>query len=452
MKPNKIITWIQTVTSHGSYWLLLAVVLALGNLPLRAEAICLRPPNPLDRKGAELLMQKDRGRQIQLPSELTIPELSNLAQAWDQQPKATHLVDTLVADQPARLAVHEVGTGSQVIVCLHGLFGEGSSWSYVAGALADDYQIWLIDLPGCGESDFIEPARDDVVTYSPTALAERVLQTLEARFEARPNVSRVLIAGHSLGGMITLRMLADDKLLQDYPSTLAKVNGLVLFAPSDVVVVQATEEWRAFLSLSGTKAWLGNALGMLQPAINRSLQTSFCDPSLATCELGQHGREVLIRDSERGANQAMMRSAIKWETFGEKLDWDAIDALEADYQNITTPCLIVWGRRDRTLPCAMGYKLKDQLPNARLVIVPQSMHLLPQERPSECASLIRDFDDQLRSGSLPVARSVNVLAPGALEEHIPPINPSLEEEIPTEQALVSMTKWSRATLLQQKHE
>jgi pimeloyl-ACP methyl ester carboxylesterase len=91
----------------------------------------------------------------------------------------------------------------------------------------------------------------------------------------------------------------------------------------------------------------------------------------------------------------MMRQAITWKEFGKKLDWDAVRRLEEAYYNITIPCLIVWGDRDETLPLSMGYKLKDQIPSARLVIVPNCKHLLPLEKPALCARLCRSFDPQV---------------------------------------------------------
>ena len=40
---------------------------------------------------------------------------------------------------------------------------------------------------------------------------------------------------------------------------------------------------------------------------------------------------------------------------------------------------------------AMGFKLRQQLPFAWLRIVPRAMHGLPEEKPRECARLVRDF-------------------------------------------------------------
>lgn len=399
-------------------WILLATTLIGSTAPGFAGNPA-KAASSFERKGAQQLLEATSTARAPrgLPSELDIPELSGLARDWEAQPKTTQFVTTVRDDVSARVAVHEVGTGSRVVVCLHGLFGQSSNWKYVAGALGQDHQLWLMDLPGCGVSDNLKAGKNNPDAYCPQSLAARVLQTLEARLAARPDVTRVVIAGHSLGGMIVLRMFADAELRERYATVLAKVDGLVLFAPSDVVVTQATEDWLAMLSLNATKVRIGDTLGLLQSAMNKSIRSSFCDPSMGSRELSEEGRQMLKNGPQRRATQAMMRSALPWREFGEQLDWPAVEALEAGYQNIRVPCLIVWGQRDKTLPAAMGYKMKDQLPDARLVVVPQSMHLLPLERPGVCAELIRNFDRQLLDGALPVARSVTTLPRESVAMH-----------------------------------
>ncbi len=92
--------------------------------------------------------------------------------------------------------------------------------------------------------------------------------------------------------------------------------------------------------------------------------------------------------------------------FAKQPNFEISEALEAGYPHVQLPCLIVWGLRDETLPAAMGYKLKDQLPYAHLVLLPHSKHMLPLERPADCAQLIRDFEQQLADAKLPIAHSV----------------------------------------------
>jgi hypothetical protein len=149
------------------------------------------------------------------------------------------------------------------------------------------------------------------------------------------------------------------------------------------------------------------------------VRDSFCDKTFATRELVDGGVRGLVNGKQRRSYQATMRKAITWEEFGKTLDQDAVRRLEAAYKNITVPCLIVWGDCDETLPLSMGYKLKDQIPNARLAIVPDCKHLLPLEKPTVCAQLCRSFDRDLRpptAGSLAadtLARFVSHLSGGS---------------------------------------
>jgi pimeloyl-ACP methyl ester carboxylesterase len=372
-----------------------------------------RPVASLEQKGAQLLMERVPPKP-RLPSDLDHPAFSALARGWAALPKTTHLVRTVHNGVPADVAVHEVGTGPRVVVCLHGVFGQSANWKYIAGALAGDYQLWLPDLPGCGESDSLPSGKSGPGGYGPLALAERVLQALETRLAARPDVGRFLLAGHSLGGMVALRMFTDDGLRERFAPVLARADGLVLFAPCDVVLTQATEEWITVLGLNATMVRLGDVTGLLQVAMEKSVRSGFCDPALATRELAEEGVHLLKNGRQRRAAVAMMLDAIPFRVFGKVLDWEAVEELEAHYQKVPVPCLIVWGHRDQSLTVSMGYKMKDEIPNAGLVIVPQTMHLLPLERPGICADLIREFDGQLRTGGLPAAGTVCKLPLGVL--------------------------------------
>jgi pimeloyl-ACP methyl ester carboxylesterase len=385
------------------------------------ETTRLKPASPLERKGAPALIEIDRQEweADRLPSELDSPVFRELVRRWNGLPKTTHFVTTSRDGIPARVAVHEVGSGARVVVCVHGVFGQHTNWKYVAGALAGEYQLWLVDLPGCGKSDGPPPPKHARPGYCPAALADRVLQALEGRLSARPDVARILVAGHSLGGMVVLRMFTEDELRRCHGRVLDAVDGLVLFAPCDVVVTQATDTWRAMLGLNATKIRLGDATGLLQSAMDKSVRAGFCDTALATREMADEGVGLLRNGTQRRRAQDMLRNAIPWHSFGKAVNWDQVERLEARYQNIRVPCLIVWGHRDQTLTLAMGYKMKDEIPNARLAVVPRAMHLLPLECPEICADLVRQFEGQLRRGQLPAAHAVQTLKPGTAGNGMP---------------------------------
>ena len=84
------------------------------------------------------------------------------------------------------------------------------------------------------------------------------------------------------------------------------------------------------------------------------------------------------------------------------------------------PCLILWGRRDETLPVAMGYKLMRQLPNARLEIVQRAKHSAMQEHPLLCVRRVERFLEDL----LGIEESGSVLAVGSPTEETPTGSPA----------------------------
>jgi pimeloyl-ACP methyl ester carboxylesterase len=380
------------------------------------------PSRSLDARGAQRLCDRISRPSTQpaLSSEFDIEQLGPLAYAWAALPRTTNFVVTMRDNVAVQVAVYEVGssTNDRVLVCIHGFFGAHRDWRYVAGALGNGYRLWLIDLPGTGASDYPEPGTVGPAGYCPTAMAERVVQALAARMTAHPEVSQLIVCGHSYGGMLALRMLSDEVLRERYARTLDAVEGLVLFAPADVVVTQATEAWNSVLALNGTKVWLGSATGILPRLMQKSLRSSFCDPKLASRELLEQGQFLLQHGGCRRNTQALLRDALPWRVWGKHPDWRARHALEAAYQNIRVPCLIVWGDCDETLSIAMGYKLKDQIPDARLVVVPETMHLLSLERPRVCAALIQDFVSHVQNGGLAAAHTVQTLEPEAYEQEL----------------------------------
>lgn len=63
-------------------------------------------------------------------------------------------------------------------------------------------------------------------------------------------------------------------------------------------------------------------------------------------------------------------------------------------ESLTTfdrPALIVWAQEDRVMPPDHGRRLADALPQGRLVEIPDSYTLIPQDQPAKLAQLIREF-------------------------------------------------------------
>ncbi len=86
-----------------------------------------------------------------------------------------------------------MGQGKPVAL-LHGLFGQGSNLQTVATALADEYQVLLLDLPNHGRSEWTD--RTDLAS-----MAESISAALDEQ-----GVDELALVGHSLGGKVAMQL------------------------------------------------------------------------------------------------------------------------------------------------------------------------------------------------------------------------------------------------------
>src|SRR4051812_8489886 len=109
-----------------------------------------------------------------------------------------------------RLRVFEAGEGPTVAL-LHGLGGAASNWVAVAPALAERARVVVPELPGHGGSSALPAPVPTLDAY-----ADRVAGVLAAP---------AVVAGHSLGGVVALRLALRHRQL---------VRGLVLVGSAGI--------------------------------------------------------------------------------------------------------------------------------------------------------------------------------------------------------------------------
>jgi len=261
-----------------------------------------------------------------------------------------------------------------------------------------------VDLPGCGASDKPSPSSLPADGYSPTALADRVLQAIAACLPIQEPVNDfrdVLLVGHSLGGTIILRAFDEPELRARHAGTLRRISSLALLAPSDVAINAEIPVFRSIVELKGWQVAIGGPLGLVGRATRQATRNGYHVPERGTREAALELKTILTQADTRHAVQAMLSEAVPWHKAEHRPDWQGIQQLVGLYDNIDVPCLIVWGEWDETLPDAMGHKLKDAIPGAQLVELAGCGHALPTERPLEVAGLLRDC---IAGKSLPVVK------------------------------------------------
>jgi pimeloyl-ACP methyl ester carboxylesterase len=350
-----------------------------------------------------------------LRSQEEIPCLAPLIRAYNNLPKMKRRVTTVRNGKRVKISVNIVGTGTHetVLICIPGVMSDSAEFRFVVGALANDYDFWLIDPPGCGDSDAPDPKALGHGGYSPAALAERELQAIDNCVRECGRPVRALIVAHSLGGLVALRAFADPDLSARYGQVLGQVEGLVLLAPCDVFLSQANPALASRADLSGLKVNIGHGLGMVREAVAEYLAGSFYASPCLSREEVNHAVDVITNPSTRNAFKAMLREALPFDEKTRQPNFSQMMLQEAWYTNVGVPCEIIWGKCDQTLSVAIGYMLEHQLPNAKLTVIPDCKHAPNLECPTECARLIREADCRI---------AARTLAPQRLAPTLPSVN------------------------------
>jgi pimeloyl-ACP methyl ester carboxylesterase len=310
-------------------------------------------------------------------------------------------------------------------------------WEYVTAALAADYEIWLVDLPGCGESDAPKPSALEPDGYSPTAMGDRVWQALRQCLAAEGGAPprQITLVGHSLGGTVVIRMLSAPELQSRYAPEQQRVDRAVLFAPCDQAINAVPP---SFLKLLGLKGWMvtvGDVLGVFDAKVRDLTKRNFQNPEFATIERQERFAHALSHSEHLEAARAILRQFTPFDPKTLRPIWPKIDRLVADYKNIRIPVLIVHGTWDETLTSDMGHALKDHIPGAMLVEVPGRSHSLPTEDPIKCSALIERFQKGLASEALVTGLDADFFPATAIRRQNPLLSgsavPGPESKTPT---------------------
>ena len=88
--------------------------------------------------------------------------------------------------------------------------------------------------------------------------------------------------------------------------------------------------------------------------------------------------------------ELFLRSDVQERFLRTLLEFDET-ALAGALPRLSQPTFIIWGGRDRVLPVANARRMAQEIPGAKLCILPDAGHLPHEEAPDEVNRLIVDF-------------------------------------------------------------
>ena len=264
------------------------------------------------------------------------------------------LEERLYERRGAVIRTFEGGEGPPLLL-VHG-FG-GAAWNFTELApLLHGRRLIIPDLPGHGASSPL-PA--------PTlaGFADVLAETLEEPVD---------VLGHSLGGVVALRLAERHPLL---------VRSLVLAAAAGI-------------SSSTRLAELTIALtGIVQPGRIAGRRVARVARSRRLRRFVFGSFEVANPDllTERAVHGFLRGPTLHTDALGAGLALVADDPRK-DLDRVRCPVLVLWGARDRQVPLEDGFEYARRL-GAPLRVIADCGHLLIGERPDVCARAVLEFTD-----------------------------------------------------------
>lgn len=257
--------------------------------------------------------------------------------------------------------VERYGRGGAPILLVHGFGTCSFVWREVGPIIAmANRTAFAIDLFGYGESD-----RPFDAQYGISAQSDYLDRALTAL-----RLTKATIVGLDLGAAVAMHLAFNRP---------ERVEKLVLINPiafDDVPAddIKSMQRNTARYALRISRGVLGAA-----PLMRELLERSVADPANMPDPL--IARYLAPYVGKDGLNHllALARAV------------DDEDMAEIDLGQIDRPSLIVWGDQDPFVSPKLGDRLADTIPGSRLVRLPGTGRLVPEEAPDTLGNMILEF-------------------------------------------------------------
>jgi pimeloyl-ACP methyl ester carboxylesterase len=245
----------------------------------------------------------------------------------------------------------------KTVVLLHGFLSSTFSFRRIIPLLCENFNVISVDLPPFGKS-----GKSLYYSFSYHNLAYTVIRLLSSLGK-----SQVILIGHSMGGQIALNICYQKPELVQKVILLCS-SGYLKSAKLPLIL----SSYLPFFYLY-VKHWLARS------GVEKNLQHVVYDHSLID--------EVMLS----GYSQPFTKNNEIFKGLTKMIRDREGDLLPKQLHKIETPCLLIWGAHDKVVPVSTGERLKRDLKHSKLIILANTGHLVPEERPEEVCQYIVNF-------------------------------------------------------------
>jgi pimeloyl-ACP methyl ester carboxylesterase len=254
---------------------------------------------------------------------------------------------------------HRHPSSQETFVLLHGFLSSTFSFRHLTPLLKEQYNVISVDLPPFGQSgkktDFI---------YSYQNLARTVILLMK-----KLEIDKIHLIGHSMGGQISLNVMKQE------PGLVEK--GILLCSSGYLKKMN----WPMMMLSYIPFFHLYVKMHLAKSGVRQNLENVVHDSKMINDEMMFGYLKPFLDDDIFRALTRMIRHREG-------------DLSQQDLNRIETPCLLIWGKHDRVVPLHIGKRLNKDLPNSKLLILENTGHLVPEERPEDVYQHIRSFISQ----------------------------------------------------------
>lgn len=253
--------------------------------------------------------------------------------------------------------VYDAFGSGEPIILIHGTPSSSYLWRDVVSQLRDDWEIYLFDLVGFGQSEQSEG--QDVSLKAQGEVFSELLDHW--------NLDSVNVVGHDYGAGTLLRThLLDD---QDYHA-MAIVDGVVR-EPWVTPFSQLVREHVDVFQNVPEHIHRQLVIGHIRSAIYRDISEDELEPYIEPW-IGDEGQPAYYRQVAQ-------------------FDEQYTDEIEPEYPSISTPTLVAWGEQDDWIDIETGRWLHENIPGSTFQPVPDAGHFAPEDNPQAIANALHEF-------------------------------------------------------------
>ncbi len=247
------------------------------------------------------------------------------------------------------------GEGAPLVI-VHGTPWSSFNLRHLIKGLANRFQVYYFDLLGYGQSD--QKGQD---------VSLRIQNRLMAALLNYWELENPIAVGHDFGGTTVLRtLLLEHKKYQK----LILIDPVAISPWGSPFFKHVNQYEKAF---AGLPDYIHRAVveAYIKTAAHQPLPEATIDGILQPW-LSAEGKAAFYRQIAQ-ANSGFT------------------DEVQTNYSSIDIPTLILWGAEDTWIPLEKGRQLAKLIPTSTLQVIPDSGHLVIEEKPTALLEAMQNF-------------------------------------------------------------